>query len=88
MAVEKLKWYQDDAGDTSIGRIGFAIGVIVAGLAVILGGGLAVVETLGKYGTANGVAIVGIGAGLMTTAFGFKAWQRQAEAKIATGSGA
>jgi len=88
MATEKLKWYQDDAGDTSIGRIGFAVGVFTAGLVVFVGGGLAIVETLGKFGTANGVALAGIGSGMMVAAFGFKAWQRQAEAKIAIGSGA
>jgi len=33
IGISHLKWYQDDAGDTSIGRIGFAIGVCVAGLA-------------------------------------------------------
>ena len=78
-----LKWYQDDFGDTSLGRIVVAAGVALGILVTITGAVLLVWETVHKTGTNNGFALAGAGIGLISAAFALKGWQRQSEMKIA-----
>jgi hypothetical protein len=80
-----LRWYQDDAGDTSFMRIGAMIGVITGALSILVGATLAVYEVLTQAKVTEGATVAGIGAGLITTVLGMKALQRQAEAKISGG---
>jgi hypothetical protein len=84
-----LKWWQDDVGDTSMMRIGAMIGVWCGALCVIAGVALAIVEVvIQSKVTAAGVALAGIGAGLIGTVLATKALQRGAEAKIAAAAAA
>jgi hypothetical protein len=81
-----VKWYQDDAGDPSMMRVGAMIGVVVGGLAVMAGVVLAVVEVATQAKVTAGATLASIGAGLIGTVLGMKALQRGAEAKIAGGA--
>ena len=81
-----LKWYQDDDGDTSLGRIVVLMGVLLGILITLSGAALLVWETLTKAGTNNGFALAGAGIGLISAAFALKGWQRVSEAKIANGA--
>ena len=80
-----LKWYVDDNNDISLGRIGVAVGIAIGGLLALAGGALAIYEVIVQPKILGGVALAGIGAGLIGTSLACKAWQRQAEARIATG---
>ena len=77
-----LRWYQDDSGDTSMMRIGAMVGVVVGGLAVLVGAVLCIYEVLNQAKVTAGATVAGIGAGLITTVLGMKALQRNAEAKV------
>lgn len=85
-APAKLKWYQDDFGDTSLGRIVVAVGVALGMLIASLGSVLCAIETLKKIGTNNGFALAGAGIALISAAFALKGWQRASEVKIASGA--
>jgi hypothetical protein len=79
------RWYQDDDGATSLGRIGVAVGVAVGGFLAFAGGVLVIIEVLMQAKVTGGAALAGIGSGLIGTSLACKSWQRQAEAKIAVG---
>jgi|GEM_PF-5595966 hypothetical protein len=80
-----LRWSQDDNGDISMMRIGAMIGVCVGGAAVVAGIVLAIYEVASQAKVTEGVALAGVGAGLISLALTTKALQRGAEAKIANG---
>lgn len=73
MADEKRKWYQDDKGNISSLRLIVVPSAILGQLVVISG----VVAMF--MGFPDGVAIAGIGAGLVGLAEGAKAWQKMGE---------
>jgi len=80
-----LKWYQDDYGDTSFMRIGAMVAICLGGLIILTGLFVAIYEEIKQAKIVDGVALTGIGVGLITAALGFKALQRGAEARIANG---
>jgi hypothetical protein len=86
--VVHLKWWQDDDGDTSFMRIGAMVALILGGMIVLTGLTLAVHEVITQPKTVvAGVALVGIGSGMITGTLASKALQRRAEAQIAAAAG-
>lgn len=78
-----LRWDMDDAGDISMMRIGAMIAIIAACAIVAVGLVLACVSiSRPAWSQSTGPALVASGVGLFLSALGFKALQRQAEAKI------
>lgn len=72
-------WFSDDDGNKSMGRL-LAFWASIAG-SVIIAVGLAVVvlEVVARLGSAQGVGLTGIGAGIMGAGNGAKAWAKRSE---------
>jgi|GEM_PF-4800105 len=74
--------FQDDTGSVSLGRILSFIAICFSGILIFSGIVLIFIETLGHFGTSNGIALSGLGAGIGTGGLGLKGWQKTSEAKM------
>lgn len=73
-------WFQDDRGNQSMGRL-LAFWATAAGtIIVVVGLVLVFIEILRQLGSSQGVALTGIGAGIMGAGNGAKAFGKRYEA--------
>lgn len=79
---DSMRWWQDDSGSASMMRIGAMIAIILGCMIVLTGLTLSCVEVAYQLKIQSGTLLVGSGTALILSALGFKALQRQAEAKI------
>jgi uncharacterized membrane protein len=66
-----MKWYQDDAGNTSSIRIMATLAVVVGCLTVMAA------DVAMFFGIPESVAMAGAGAAMVGAALAAKAWQRK-----------
>lgn len=77
-----LKWWMDDSGDVSFMRVAGMVALILGGVTILVGLFLAVWEEMTPTKVVAGIALVGIGSGMITGVLTAKALQRRAEAQI------
>lgn len=71
-----MKWYQDGQGKVSALRI-LAMGAGIVGMIITLAGAVGMFLDKASCGTA-----MTVGAGMVATALGAKAWQKRSESMI------
>jgi hypothetical protein len=73
--MQERKWWQDDKGNMSSMRLIVVPSALIGQMVVISG-------TIAMFlGIPEGVSAMGVGAAMIATAQGAKAWQKQAENK-------